>query len=258
MRSLSLAEESVELAVFPELCLTGYSCGDLFRQPSLFDAAFDGLAAVAATTAATGVTVVVGLPFVHRGRCYNAAAVVASGMVVGIVPKQHLPNRSEFYEDRWFVRATGREPTTVRVGDAEVPFGTDLLFALPGRAGAVVAIEICEDLWAVEPPSGPLALAGANIIANPSASPELLGKAEYRTRARSPTVGPCHRRVLLRRRRAGREHHGRRLRRSFPHLRERDRTQLDPPIRIHDAACHHRRRRPAARARAAEQLELRR
>ncbi len=124
---------------------------------------------------------VVGLPFVHRGRCYNAAAVVASGVVVGIVPKQHLPNRSEFYEDRWFVRATGGEPATVRVGEADVPFGTDLLFALPGRAGAVVAIEICEDLWAVEPPSGPLALAGANIIANPSASPELLGKAEYRT-----------------------------------------------------------------------------
>ncbi|MGD9703101.1 MAG: NAD(+) synthase [Acidimicrobiia bacterium] len=178
---LSLADESVELAVFPELCLTGYSCGELFRQPSLFDAAFDGLATIAATTAATGVAAVIGLPFVHRGRCYNAAALVASGVVVGIVPKQHLPNRSEFYEDRWFVRATEDEPAAVRVGDAEVPFGTDLLFALPGRAGAVVAVEICEDLWAVEPPSGRLALAGANIIANPSASPELLGKAEYRT-----------------------------------------------------------------------------
>ena len=175
------AAEAVELAVFPELCITGYSCGDLFRQPSLLDAAIDGLSAIAASTGELGVAVVVGLPLGVGGRCYNVAALVAGGDVVGIVPKQNLPNRGEFYEDRWFARADGGEPDTVTIADAEVPFGTDLLFQLPGRAGAIVGIEICEDLWAVAPPSGPLALAGATIIANPSASPELLGKAEYRT-----------------------------------------------------------------------------
>ena len=176
----ALAEQSVELAVFPELGLTAYSCGDLFRQPSLLDAALDGLATVAASTAATGVAAVVGLPLVVGGRCYNTVAFVAGGAVRGVVPKQHLPNRNEFYEDRWFTRAVGGEPTSVRIGDDEIPFGTDLLFALPGRAGAVVGIEICEDLWAVEPPSGALALAGANIIVNPSGSTNVLGKAEYR------------------------------------------------------------------------------
>lgn len=173
--------DAVELTVLPELGLTGYSCGDLFRQPSLLGAATSGLLDLAAATAAQGGVVVLGLPLVVAGRCYNVAAVLGSGSVVGIVPKQHLPNRSEFYEDRWFARATGGEPTEVTIGDETVPFGTDLLFRLPGRAGAIVGVEICEDLWAVAPPSGPLALAGATIIVNPSASPELLGKAEYRT-----------------------------------------------------------------------------
>lgn len=175
------ADESVELAVFPELGITGYTCGDLFRQPSLLGAALDGLAEIAAATAELGVAAVVGLPLVVGGRCYNVAALTAAGRAVALVPKQHLPNRAEFYEDRWFVRAGGDEPASVVVDGHTVAFGTDLLVELPGRAGAIVAIEICEDLWAVAPPSGPLALAGATIIANPSASPELLGKAEYRT-----------------------------------------------------------------------------
>ena len=109
-------------------------------------------------------------------RVYNCAAVVANGEIRGLVPKQYLPNRAEFYEDRWFTRALGRE---LPIRHRDIPFGTDLLFDLE-RPGHRLGIELCEDLWAVEPPSGRLALAGATIIVNPSASPEVLGKAGYR------------------------------------------------------------------------------
>lgn len=175
----SAAEEGAVLVVCPELGITGYSAGDLFFVEPLLDAAFDGLRRIAGELAdLTNVVVVVGLPFrVPDGRVYNTAALVAGGEIRGIVPKQFLPNRHEFYEDRWFSRALGAHLPEEIDG---IPFGIDLVFPLGGWPGAVVGIEICEDLWAVAPPSGPLALGGATIIANPSGSPELLGKAAYR------------------------------------------------------------------------------
>ena len=180
-RALAVAaSEHVALALFPEMSLTGYSCGDLFYQTSLRDAALEGLAAVATGTRETGVAAVVGLPMEIDGRLYNCAALLAAGAVVGIVPKTYLPTTGEFYDERWFAsgRDTARE--SVRVGRADVPFGVDLLFRPEGEPRATMAIEICEDLWAPEPPSGAAAVAGAAILLNPSASNELLGKSAYR------------------------------------------------------------------------------
>lgn len=173
------AAQGAVVVVCPELGITGYSAGDLFRMELLLEAAADGLRTLAAELVGLrDVVAVVGLPVrVADGRVYNAAAVVSAGVVHGIVPKQYLPNRHEFYEDRWFTRALGAELPTHHDG---IPFGTDLVFPLVGHPGATLAVEICEDLWAVAPPSGPLALAGATVIANPSGSPELLGKAAYR------------------------------------------------------------------------------
>jgi NAD+ synthase (glutamine-hydrolysing) len=167
------------LVVLPELGLTGYSAGDLFHSELLLSEAVDALHTLNDSIAALpGVAAVVGLPWrTDDHRVYNVAAVVSGGHIVGIVPKQYLPNRHEFYEDRWFTRALGRVLPEATDG---IPFGTDLVFVLQGYPGAALGIEICEDLWAVEPPSGRLALAGASLIANPSGSPELLGKSEYR------------------------------------------------------------------------------
>ena len=114
------------------------------------------------------------------GRLFNCAALLSGGRILGIVPKTFLPSTNEYYEKRWFASARDNISATHRVGGTEVPFGSDLLFRLSGFEDFVVGVEICEDLWAVEPPSGELALAGATVIANPSASDELLGKSEYR------------------------------------------------------------------------------
>ena len=184
------AAQGAAVVACPELGLTGYSAGDLFFAELLLDAAWTALADLAAGLAEVAhVAAVVGLPVrAPDGRVYNCAATVSGGQVIGIVPKQYLPNRAEFYEDRWFVRALGATlPATVR----GVPFGTDLIFELAGHPGAAIGIEICEDLWAVEPPSGRLALAGATIIVNPSGSPELLGKADYRRSLVSQQAARC-------------------------------------------------------------------
>ena len=174
----SAAALGATVVVTPELGLTGYSAGDLFAQQLLLAGAWSALGHLAENLADLGhVTAVVGLPVrATDSRVYNAAAVVSGGTIWGIVPKQYLPNRAEFYEDRWFTRALGR---TLPASIEGIAFGTDLLFDL-GAEGAVLGIELCEDLWSASPPSGTLALAGATIIANPSASPEVLGKSVYR------------------------------------------------------------------------------
>ena len=174
------AAQGVDLAVFPELCITGYSCADLFYQTFLLDAARAALDTLWHACAGANVAAVVGLPLQVDGRIYNCAALLSPGGIHGIVPKSYLPNTNEFYEDRWFTPGGHLIGADVGVGGGAVPFGVDLLFAARNLPGCVVGLEICEDLWAVQPPSGALALSGATIIANPSASPELLGKAPYR------------------------------------------------------------------------------
>lgn len=178
VRVLETVPES-DLVVFPELNLTGYSCADLFGQTTLLDAAVQALLTVASATRGRLGLVVVGLPVPVGNRLFNGAAALADGAILGVVPKQFLPNYKEFYEARWFHAATGREPKTVALGGLEVPFGTDLLFE--GGGGVVVGVEICEDLWVPIPPSSSQAVAGATILLNLSASNETVGKCRYRT-----------------------------------------------------------------------------
>lgn len=174
------AEQGASLVLLPELCVTGYTCGDLFNQDALLREAARVLHQLAAFAGKLGVAAVVGLPVADGGRLFNCAAFLADGKIVGLVPKTHLPNTAEFYEQRWFASARVWDKTCVTLDDREVPMGADLLFRAANHPECVIGIELCEDLWSVEPPSGPLALAGANILLNPSASDELLGKARYR------------------------------------------------------------------------------
>lgn len=166
--------------VFPELCLTGYTCADLFCQPSLLAAAEAALADfIAHTRSGLPAIAAVGLPVRQRGRIYNCAALVAAGRLLGVVPKTFLPSTHEFYESRWFASALDAAESVITLCGETVPFGNDLVF----DAGvAVFGVEICEDLWSVSPPSARLAVHGANVILNLSGSNELVGKADYRRR----------------------------------------------------------------------------
>ena len=173
------AADGVQLAVFPELGLTGYTCGDLFFQQSLQRAAAKGLAAVLEASAALDLMALVGLPVAVDGKLYNCAAVVCHGKLLGLVPKTYLPNYGEFYEKRQFNPAPAGMRTLHFAGQ-EVPFGTKLLFRCAEMPEFCLAAEVCEDLWAPLPPSTHHALAGATVIANLSASDETIGKADYR------------------------------------------------------------------------------
>lgn len=167
-----------DVILFPELCVSAYTCGDLFGQLALLSAAIEETLRIAETTRDRPQFVVVGLPLMVTNSLYNCAAVLAEGRVLGIVPKQFIPNYKEFYEGRWFSSANGTEPREIDFGGRRVPFGIDLLF----QAGpAMVGVEICEDLWMPVPPSSLQAVAGANILLNLSASNETVAKNRYRT-----------------------------------------------------------------------------
>ena len=178
------AARGAQIAVFPELSLTSYTSADLFYQDRLLDSARQGLLDVAQGLAESNLFVVVGLPLEIDGKIYNCAAAIYDGTVVGLIPKTYLPSTNEYYESRWFTRSIFARTDHVRLGETDVPFGTDLLFELSDAATDAtlckIGIEVCEDLWAVTPLSNDQALAGANVLLNPSASVELLGKAEYR------------------------------------------------------------------------------
>lgn len=164
------------LVVFPELALTGATAGDLFFGSALLNAAWQGVKQLAADASQLKSVAVVGLPLRVEGRLYNVAAVLGAGRVLGLVPKTWLPNAGEFYERRWFSQAQSLGCSAFE----GLPIGTDLLFEAMDLPHWVMAVEICEDLWTVIPPSSSAALAGATLVANPSASPEVLGKAAYR------------------------------------------------------------------------------
>ena len=173
------AARGVRLAVFPEFCLTGYTCGDLFLQRTLQQGALDALQTVLDASRELDVVALVGLPLLVRGKLYNCAAVLCGGRLLGLVPKTYLPNYSEFYEKRQFTPGS-TEVENVTVCGQEVPFGTSLLFRCRQMPSFVLGVEICEDLWSALPPSTFHALAGATVIANLSASDETVGKAENR------------------------------------------------------------------------------
>ncbi|PNU20050.1 NAD(+) synthase [Geothermobacter hydrogeniphilus] len=174
------AERKAQVLLLPELCLTGYSCADLFYQPLLQEKALQALQELARLSAEHSLVLVAGLPLALDGRLFNCAALIASGRVHGLVPKTFLPNTAEFYEQRWFSSARELTSDTFCLDGERIPVGTDLLFAAEGFPACCIGLEVCEDLWAVEPPSGRLAVSGATLLLNPSASPEVLGKRDYR------------------------------------------------------------------------------
>ena len=173
------AARGVKLAVFPEFCLTGYTCGDLFLQRTLQQGALTGLQELLDASRELDTVALVGLPLMVRGKLYNCAAVFCRGQLLGLVPKTYLPNYGEFYEKRQFTPGS-TEVEWVNVCGQDVPFGTSLLFRCRQMPSFVLGVELCEDLWSALPPSTFHALAGATVIANLSASDETVGKAEYR------------------------------------------------------------------------------
>lgn len=173
-------QSGVKILVFPELNLTGYTCADLFLNDTLLIASQKALLRFLQKTKDTSIVSVVGLPFSVQGKLYNCAAVCQSGVLLGIVPKTHIPNYAEYYEARWFHAYDGTTSTVTFGNFDAVPFGTELIFACRELPALKFAIELCEDLWVTVPPSSSHAAAGAILICNPSASNETIGKAEYR------------------------------------------------------------------------------
>jgi NAD+ synthase (glutamine-hydrolysing) len=174
------AQEGVQVVVFPELALTGYTAGDLFHQQLLLDRAAECLVDLARASSDLRPLLVVGFPLAADGCLFNTAAVLSGGRIEGLVPKTYIPGYKEYYEERWFASARELQSREVRLGDGRVPVGTDLLFRARTLPDVVIGVEICEDLWGPLPPSSLQALHGAHLIANLSASNELVGKAEYR------------------------------------------------------------------------------
>lgn len=171
--------KGAELIVLPELCITGYTCGDLFNQGALISNALKTLAYIKEASMTMNMIIAVGLPIEHNCKLYNCAAIICKGSLLGIVPKTFLPNYNEFYEKRWFTPAP-QETSHINILGQTVPFGTKLLFKARDYEHIVIGCEICEDLWAPVAPSCAHALAGATVIANLSAGNEITGKASYR------------------------------------------------------------------------------
>jgi NAD+ synthase (glutamine-hydrolysing) len=172
-------DDSVAVAVFPELTLSGYSIEDILLQDSLLDAVEDALMDVVAASADLFPVLVVGAPLRYLHRIYNTAVVIHRGAVLGVAPKSYLPTYREFYERRQ-VAAGDDLHGTIRIGGADVPFGPDLLFVADDVSGLVLHVEICEDMFVPIPPSAEAALAGATVLANLSGSPITIGRAEDR------------------------------------------------------------------------------
>lgn len=170
------SDKGVQIIAFPEMSVTAYTCLDLFAQQTLLKNAEQALLKLVGDTADLNLLTIVGAPLVIGNRLINAAIAFQSGMILGVVAKTYLPNYKEFQEQRWFTSATGLKEKTIAIGNDNYPLGDRLLFA----AGQVkVGIEICEDLWVPVPPSSLLAMEGANILVNISASNELIGKHHY-------------------------------------------------------------------------------
>ncbi|MDO4460996.1 MAG: NAD(+) synthase, partial [Bacteroidia bacterium] len=168
-------EEDADVVVFPELCVTGYTCADLFLQSYFIDEAIGGVLDISMATKDMDIVSIVGAPLYFNGALYNCAFVLQHGAIKGIVPKQHIPNYGEFYEARWF-KSGSEIPAGAFHKGLNAPIGTNFIF---GEAHFKFGVEICEDLWTPIPPSSYLAQAGADVIFNLSASNEMVGKHDY-------------------------------------------------------------------------------
>lgn len=174
------AHHDCSVLVFPELALTGYTCGDLFYQSTLREEAERGLEELCYCSEIMNMTIFVGMPIVNKGKLFNCCVIISHGDIIAVVPKTYLPNTGEYYEERWFSSAADTEETTIVLCGQEIPFGTDILCVARHDNRLIFGCEICEDVWSVVPPSSLHALAGATILINCSASVELLGKKAYR------------------------------------------------------------------------------
>jgi NAD+ synthase (glutamine-hydrolysing) len=170
----------VDLLVYPELCLSSYALDDLLMQGALLDAVEAAVGAIIAASKSLTPVLLIGAPLRKNGRLYNCALAIVDGRLLGVVPKSYLPNYREYYEKRWFASGLNVKRQTIHVGEAEAPFGTDLLFSSNQLSGFKLFVEICEDFWAPTPPSTLGALAGATILANLSASNIVIGKSDER------------------------------------------------------------------------------
>ena len=189
--SLQAAAQNCRLLLFPELSLTGYTCADLFFQQQLQQKVETALIELARFSADEEMVLVIGAPLSVAGRLFNCALLIANGEICGAVPKTFLPNSGEFYEQRWFSSARERSSNYLLIGGQQIPFGDDLLFRAEDFPDCQIGIEICEDAWAVAPPSGSQALVGATLLLNLSASPEILGKQAYRRALVSAQSARC-------------------------------------------------------------------
>ena len=174
------SNNKVQIVVFPELCITGYTCQDLFEQDILLEKSEKSLNKILEYTKNLDIVCIIGMPIKSENQLFNTAVVIQKGKILGIVPKTFIPNYSEFYEKRWFASSKNANKKEIEILGQKVPFGIDLLFKDKTNNEICFGIEICEDIWAVEPPSNKLALLGANVIFNLSASNEVIGKKEYR------------------------------------------------------------------------------
>ena len=173
-------DEHAAVVLFPELGISAYAIDDLLLQAVLLEAVQAQIARLVGASRALTPAFAVGAPLAHAGRLYNCAVVIHRGEVLGVVPKLYLPNYREFYERRWFASGAGVTGRTMTIAGCEVPFGLDLLFESRGACPFTFHVEICEDVWVPEPPSGDGAMAGAELLLNLSASNIVIGKAEAR------------------------------------------------------------------------------
>ena len=182
--------KKVQLLCFPELSITGYTCGDLFFQTVLQRKAMESLMDLAEFLIyKPSIIIMVGLPLVHQDKLYNVAAVISSEGILGFVPKQEIPNYDEFYEKRWFVNGRDIFDEVVETSIGHYPISSSLIFDTPI---AKFGVEICEDLWSALPPSSALSIQGADIIFNLSASNEAVGKNNYRRSLVTNQSGRCN------------------------------------------------------------------
>ncbi|MET0672214.1 MAG: NAD(+) synthase [Microbacterium pygmaeum] len=172
--------DAVAVAVFPELCLTGYAIDDLVLQDAVLDAVVTGIERLVEASAELLPVLVVGAPLRHRNRLYNCAVVIHRGELLGVAPKSYLPTYREFYERRWYAPGDDQVGQDIRIGALEAPFGPDLIFEALDVPGLVVHAEVCEDVWVPIPPSSSAALAGATVLVNLSGSPITIARAEDR------------------------------------------------------------------------------
>ena len=173
-------DEAVAVAIFPELCLSGYSVEDLMMQDALLDGVVAAIERLVEASVDLLPMIIVGAPLRHRNRLYNCAVVIHRGELLGVAPKSYLPTYREFYERRWFAPGDDQIGEDIRVGELEAPFGPDLLFEALDVPGLVVHVEVCEDMWVPIPPSSRAALAGATVLANLSGSPITIARADDR------------------------------------------------------------------------------